>query len=296
MTQPIVLQLQELASDSSHDLGDVLRKALTVATKLRLEEFRKWTSCELNGYTDPKLLPEYRIVKGDLRVHNPMHGLIPFVIEDPEIAAAVKRRGIFESVSAIQQSMKSRGEIAYSFSPEAEASLMRMQKNNFVALRPMLVVGHNQMAAIIECVRTKLLDWALTLEQEGILGDGLSFSEREKSIATSQSIRIDNFQGVLGNVSHGGQVLQNNSITVVKDDFDSLSTFLKAQGVDSSDLVELQEAVAHDPAPSSVKSFGPRVSSWVGRMLTKAADGSWEISIATGGALLASALAKYYGL
>src|SRR3546814_17336612 len=31
-------------------------------------------------------------------------------------------------------------------------------------------------------------------------------------------------------------------------------------------------------------------------MLVKAADGSWEISIATAGALLASALAKYYGL
>src|SRR3546814_608401 len=83
MTQPIVLQLQELASDSSQDLGDVLRKALTVATKLRLEEFRKWTSCELNGYADPKLLPEYRIVKGDLRVHNPIHGLMPFLIEAP---------------------------------------------------------------------------------------------------------------------------------------------------------------------------------------------------------------------
>src|SRR3546814_19761497 len=105
---------------------------------------------------------------------------------------------------------------------------MRMQ-NNFVALRPMLVIGGNQLAAIVDSVRTKVLDWSLALEQEGILGDGLSFSEREKSIATTQSIRLDNFQGVLGSVRHGGQVKQNPSWTVVKGAFDSLSPFLNRQ-------------------------------------------------------------------
>src|SRR3546814_4257920 len=89
---------------------------------------------------------------------------MPFLIEDPKLAAAVKRRGIFESVGALQQSIRSRGEIAYSFSPEAEASLMRMQ-NNFVALRPMLVIGRNQLAAIVDSVRTKVLDWSLALER-----------------------------------------------------------------------------------------------------------------------------------
>src|SRR3546814_17103771 len=85
-------------------------------------------------------------------------------------------------------------------------------------------------------------------------------------------------------------------MTVVKGDFDSLSTFLRAEGIQSSDLAELQDAVASDPAPTSAQSFGPRVSNWVGQMLVKAADGSWEISLATAGALLAYALAKYYGL
>src|SRR3546814_15458285 len=105
---------------------------------------------------------------------------MPFLIEDPKLAAAVKRRGIFESVGALQQSIRSRGEIAYSFSPEAEASLMRMQ-NNFVALRPMLVIGRNQLAAIVDSVRTKVLAWSLALEQEGILGGGLSFRERDRT-------------------------------------------------------------------------------------------------------------------
>src|SRR3546814_4415808 len=115
----------------------------------------------------------------------------------------------------------------------------------------MLVIGRNQLAAIVDSVRTKVLDWSLALEQEGILGDGLSFSEREKSIATTQSIRIENFQGVIGSVSHGGQVQQNNSMTVVKGDFDYLSTFLRAEGIQTSDLAEMQDAVAGDPAPTS---------------------------------------------
>ena len=59
---------------------------------------------------------------------------------------------------------------------------------------------------------------------------------------------------------------------------------------------QLEDSVASDPTPTSAKSFGLRVGHWSGRMLAKAADWSWEISIATAGALLASTLAKYYGL
>src|SRR3546814_18671510 len=85
-------------------------------------------------------------------------------------------------------------------------------------------------------------------------------------------------------------------MTVVKGDFDSLSTFLRADGIQSSDLAELQDAVASDPATTSAKSFGPRVSNWVGQMLERAAEGAWEISIAHAGGVLASALAKYDGM
>ena len=42
-----------------------------------------------------------------------------------------------------------------------------------------LMIGTNQIYSIIECVRNIILDWSITLEENGILGDELRFSDTE---------------------------------------------------------------------------------------------------------------------
>lgn len=297
MPQPIVLQLQELASDSDHDIADLLRKALVVATKLQLHDFKEWVLSELNGYEDLNSLPEYRRIKGDLRAQNPFHGLIPFIINEPEIREVVTKILVHESVSSIQQLVDSResGSICFFFGPEQEAALMRMQ-GGFAPLRPVRVVGPNQLISILNAVRTRMLEWALSLEAEGILGDGLSFSEKERKLAmTSKTIRIENFQGVLGDV-HGGNVSQTNTITVQSGNFSSLANYLRQQGVSPTAITELEQAVLDDPEPKSAQALGAKVSAWIGRMVGLAASGGWEVSVATAGTLLAAAVSKFYGL
>lgn len=295
MAESIVSELQSLAADSSQDMSDLLRKALIVATKLRQEECRKWILWELNGYKEIEDLPDYRKIKGDLRAHNPMVGLIPVIIKDEDFALIISRRNVFESVSSLGQCLKSPGEVTYRFPPNIEQSLMAMQ-DSYDPLRPMLVVGRNQIAAIIGCVRTRILDWALALESRGILGDGITFSDREKRLAMNQNIRIDNFQGVLGDVSQGGRVEQTNLIGVHKSDFASLSEFLKKQGVDEPDITELKQALSADPIPATTSSFGPKVNKWIGKMIEKAASGVWKVSISVAGNILSSAISKHYGL
>jgi hypothetical protein len=297
MSQPIVLELQDLASDSSNDLGDLLRKALLVASKLKLDEFRQWLNFELGGYPDALSVPAYRVVVGDLRAHNPINGLVPLIFSDKAFAALMKRRSLTESIGAMEYSVNDGGknEIAYGFPPETEARLMQLQSNPF-PMKPLLVVGRNQLAAILGSVRTNVLTWALTLEAEGIVGDGLSFSEKERGIANSRHVHINNFQGVFGNVSHGGQVQQNNSMTVVEAGLSSLMSHLGENGIAQADLDDLKAAISADPKPTTSTALGPRVSRWVGKMLSKAADGTWELGIATAGTLLANALARFYGL
>lgn len=297
MIQPIVLQLQELASDSEHEIADLLRKALVVATKLQLPDFKKWVLSELNGYEDLTSLPEYRRIKGDLRAQNPYHGFIPFIINEPEIREVVTKILVRESVSSVQQLMDSKesGSICFFFGPEQEAALMRMQ-GGFAPLRPVRVVGRNQLISILNAVRTRMLEWALSLEAEGILGDGLSFSDKERNIAmTSKNIRIENFQGVLGDL-HGSNVSQTNTITVQSGNFSSLENYLRQQGVSSTAIAELEQAVRDDPNPKSAQAFGSKVSAWIGKMVGLAASGGWEVSVATAGTLLAAAVSKFYGL
>lgn len=297
MPQPIVLQLQELASDSDHDISDLLRKALVVATKLQLSDFKEWVLSELNGYNDLNALPEYRRITGDLRAQNPFHGLIPFIINEPEIRELVTNILVRESVSSVQQLVDSRkdGSICFFFGPEQEAALMRMQGGS-ARLRPVRVIGPNQLISILSAVRTRMLEWALSLEAEGILGDGLSFSEKERNLAmTSKTIRIENFQGVLGDV-HGGSISQTNTITVQSGNFSSLADYLRQQGVSPAAIAELEQAVRDDPGPKSAQALGSKVSAWIGKMVGLAASGSWEVSVATAGTMLAAAVSKFYGL
>lgn len=296
MSQPIVIQLQELAADSKNEIDDLLRKALLVSTKLQLPEYKEWILSELNGYKSADAVPEYRIIHGDLRAENPFHGLVPFMIEDPELRDAVTRVVVHESVSSIQQMASAKkGTIGYYFGAEQEAALLRMQ-GGFAQLRPVRVVGANRLLAILATVRTRILEWALSLEAAGIVGHGLSFSEKEKSAAMNEkTIQIQNFQGVLGNVT-GGSVTQTNSITITPGDFNSLASYLGQQGVPNSEILSLQEAISKDVVPVTPGKFGESVSLWLGKMMSLAASGSWEVSISTAGTLLAAAISKYYGL
>lgn len=298
MAQPIVIQLQELASSSDHDVSDLLRKALMVATKLNLSEFRGWILAELNGYAGAthQSLPDYRLVHGDLRVQNPFHGLQPFLVPQ-DLHETITQVHVTESVASIQQLIEGsqKGHLVFYFSPEQERVLMSMQ-DGFAPLRPLRVIGANKLMAILHTVRTRILEWSLSLEAEGILGDGLSFSASEKQAAIhSQNIRIENFQGILGNVE-SGSVTQTNTQHVTASDFSSLARYLADQGVEDAEIRELEQAVRNDAEPHPGKGFGPQVSAWVGKMVALAASGGWEISVATAGGVLASALSKFYGL
>ncbi|WP_425460227.1 hypothetical protein, partial [Leptospira semungkisensis] len=58
MEKPIVIQLQSEATDTNISITDLLRKAQIVASKLSIEEFRKWITNEMYGYKNEKV-PEY---------------------------------------------------------------------------------------------------------------------------------------------------------------------------------------------------------------------------------------------
>jgi hypothetical protein len=299
MSTPIVVQLQELASDSKNHLPDLLRKALLISSKLGLNDFRSWVLSELNGYQSAENIPDYRVIGSQLKVINPYHGYQPFIIEDSDLARLFSKVKIFESVESLQHLISRsnvKEQLTFPFPPEQKAALMRMQ-DGFARLEPTRIIGSNQVKSVLEQVRTQLLDWALLLESQGILGDGINFSAEEKAIATENqsAINIQNFQGVLGNVS-GGSVSQTMSLTVTPGNFDSLARYFRQQEVNEDDIKSLELAIRQDPEATKVGSFGPKVSGWIGKMTSKAADGTWAVSVGAAGSLLATAIAKFYGL
>jgi hypothetical protein len=106
---------------------------------------------------------------------------------------------------------------------------------------------------------------------------------------------IGNFQGVFGNVTSSTVSIAHQA-NIVKGDFEALATHLRSQGLTDNDLASLKLALDQDSPPSQANVFGPKVSSWVGTMLGKAASGIWNLSVTTAANLLSLALGQFYGL
>jgi len=296
---PIVIQLQELAVDSSYNISDLLRKALFIASKLKLKDIQPWILNELNGYTDIEQVPDYREIIGEVKAYNSFQRRhIPYVCEDAEFMQQMQRVIVYESIESLQRAVKenetNKKLISFSYPPEIVNMLMSRQ-NPRIQMIPTRLIGVNQLVAIVEKARTEILEWSLNLEASGILGEGLTFStEDEKRIDESNPrISIAHFQGIIGDV-HGGSISQTMSMHITQGNFESLAKHLESKGISVEDITALEQAFMKDPNPSKSGKFGERVSEWIGKMVGKAAEGSWDISVSVAANLLSSAITHFY--
>jgi len=68
-----------------------------------------------------------------------------------------------------------------------------------VGLRPLRRIHAVQAKSIIASVRTAVLNWSLKLEEDGIVGEGMTFSEQEKQVAAQSSTHTVHYHGPVGN-------------------------------------------------------------------------------------------------
>lgn len=188
----IVLDLQTEALGKENNILTLLRKAYLVARKLKLEEFEEWTHNELNGYKDIDKLPDYRKIRGELKGWNPYRGWCPVVVENVKLSEAVTEHLVSDAISNLKN--------VYDKSNQDSALIkFGAEMNNYLSdlchvgtTKYALILGANQIYNIIEQVRNIVLTWSLTLEENGILGEGLEFTSEEKEIAASTPI-INNY-------------------------------------------------------------------------------------------------------
>lgn len=105
----IVLELQQDALNRNVLTSDLLRKALVVARKLRVQEIQTWLDLELNGYGDGADIPDYRKIWGEVRAWNPYHGWQPVVFQNAKIETLVKTRTCSQAAAELE-SLVSSGE------------------------------------------------------------------------------------------------------------------------------------------------------------------------------------------
>ncbi|EGQ7645682.1 hypothetical protein NMR56_003468 [Vibrio cholerae] len=226
----LVLELQKDALDNDSEVSSLLRKALVISKKLGVYDIEAWLSQELNGYDiAEKELPDYREVNGVLKAYNPMRGLIPLHINDPELSGMLSSRRIGQPISELESLVNSNdsGTLTLNFPPNVRENLMSMMTS---PMEPILQIGIHQIDGVLGALRTEVLNWALELERKGIIGEGMTFSNSEKRSAENVNYTITNNIGRM----HNSQLQQatNNSnqsqeISIENEDITQFIEYLK---------------------------------------------------------------------
>jgi len=290
--------------DENISLSNIMRKAKIFASINKIPEMQKWIKYELEGYKNKDELPSYRI----LGVGNMGHFQGPFgssmknvvlpTINLPEpLLDFANHCYVYQSVSEIEGMVSSE-----------ENGLMRKWPAEYIALAQnyitasggmVLVDAHQPISkslliGIIDNVKNKLLDFLLDVDQNNLVIEGVEMND-EKRDAIRQKFEI-NVYGDNNSIASGSNFTQSVS-NVVKNDLDSLCRFLRDNKVSEEDIVKLEEAINHDKEVDKTKNaFGQKVIAWIGNMITKAANGSWDVAMQVAPVLITSALNKYYGL
>jgi len=224
----IVLELQKEAMDSSIDLSELLRKAYFVAKKLKIKEFEEWISNELNGYKG-KEIPKYREVHGEPKYFNQFYGYSDYLIGNSDLYGLISNTKLNNPISELEDLYKNSNNKPLIFQNNPQIVLEIMKLLNTHSGPEVLFVSPSQLKGIFDHIRKIILDWTLKLEDDGIKGEGMSFSaiEKEKVQENLGSyINIVNSQ-VQMNTSNSTQIFNDINFEDVKDLIESIGTNLK---------------------------------------------------------------------
>ena len=279
----IVVELQRDSLKPTIAVSDLLRKALLIATKLDIPEFKTWIESELSGYRDcidPKsTVPSYRISTGTVMGQDEWGRWIPVLFPTAEQNELTSKVVFFDSVaeieSIIQQDLT---DLRIAFAPE-QAAILRQSSLNRLVMHARFV-RKEDLKRVLDAVRTEILRWSLKLEKDGILGEGAAFSAEEQQKASSVNYNT-HFYAPVGNVAQNAEHFSqtaNNTIQsedlakLVKqfsEHFNELNLDARQQQRAEAQLAILKTELTGEPDPAIVKQAAHSL-----RTITEGAIGS----------------------
>lgn len=299
----ILKEIQTAAVDGKSDLGMLLRKCKVLAARLDSELLENWLLWESNGYPEDVEVPDYRVWELQLKGHffgpfgsGIQNAPIPLVCVPEEARKHYERYECRQSIASVEAALKtdsatlqvSTGDLAVMLGTRV------YQGQNCVQVWAEFGAGH--LVELLNSVRNRILDFSLAIGKVDPIAGEESGGPSNSPLKPSKITQIFKTTVYGGSATLVGSASNSSlAFSVFVNDLNSLATTLRQHGLSSEDIQELQLALAADARPVAKDKFGPRVAAWVGKMVQKAADGSWQIGIVVAGELLSQAIAKYYG-
>lgn len=203
----LVEELQHDATRTEVKVTDLLRRALLVGAKLNIAEFKEWTSKELSGYSAGSEMPEYRVLNG-VPYDDRGYERVPVNIVDTGGEADLEKRLWFiklltqvrvlsptSEIEELVEGSKKKGTTVIHWTSSASSDLLMGQlEGQFV-----IDLSLSSYVAILDTIRNIVLQWSIDLEHKGILGEGMSFTSREKDNAADHAFYITNYYNINSN-------------------------------------------------------------------------------------------------
>ncbi len=295
--------IQKAAVDGKSDLGELLRKCKLLAARLDSKPLEDWLVWESNGYPKEVQLPAYRVWGVQLKGHfsgpfqsSLRNAPIPTICVPDDIRDHTTIFRCQQSVVSIQELLESNDSGTFQTNLGDLSVLLGAkvyEDRNCLQAWGEFERGH--LVEVLNSVRNRILDLVLAIwKEDPKAGEVPGRPDRLEPSKVNQIFNTTVYGGAASVV--GAAESSMITFNVQTGDFKTLAQALKDHSVEDADIKELEAAMQDDPPPKDSNSFGPRVSQWIGKMIGKAASGAWKIALGAAGALLASLIAKYYGL
>lgn len=297
-------EIVELLMNEAGSLDEALLKTKVLLHQIGQKELVGWVNSELVGYGPTDDLPDYRAIRARLFGHI-TNGFYTHTNIALPVAHLTKNQLTYLEGNGMRQGLgvlekliadtKASNSLARPISPERYALLSKPLDGDYHVQRAWAQIETSQLRQILTQVRSRLLDFILELREEV----GMQTPDKDIKKMTSEldvpgmfgrSVFGDNTTIVVGNHNH-----QRVINTAIKHDKEALAAELRRHGVSVKDIKALDVALDSDPHPTQSEQYGPAVQGWMKRMLGKAIDNSWDVSVGAAGSLLATAIQRYYG-
>jgi hypothetical protein len=214
------------------------------AAKLNLGSVEDWVEQELSGYRSAQTLPSYRTIYGRPMARNPVRGW-------EQIGGAVEgisKRQIVQSVASLEELIRGADQPGTTLHfPFPDGLVERLNESNgthgWIAA---LEIDKSQLKAILDQVRTMVLDWSLKMEKAGVKGSEFDFdaSEKTKAQAASTTIHIGSIGAFTGNLGAGNIAADISSrdidVNRIGDVISQLEPRIRELGLSDADVNFLQ--------------------------------------------------------
>lgn len=300
----LIEEIIEILSSEDGKLSTALLKTKVLLHKIGHKELVPWVSSELDGYKTGETVPEYRIIRTELKgnfanlAYQYTSHPIPTYHLSPDIRAKFETTKMVQALTVLEEfSISDERRVRSPWPAHTYAALGKGLDPSFHISQAWSEIGSTSVMQIITIVRSRLLDFMLEISDE--LTDELNDIQAREKVSSLPIADI--FRDTVNNgtitIAIGGNNAQATSNIGSKGDFEALAKILSENNVSSVDIKSLEQAVSDDKevVDHGKETYGPKVQGWLKSMLSKAVDAAWKIEISVASSVLTEGLKRFYG-